>query len=303
MPDFQPGIYPDMSEADYHADPCPAPSLSSSIIKLITTKSALHAAVAHPRIKTGFEEDDETPTTAQSIGKVAHALMLGSDDKIAVSPFDSFRTKEAKTWRDEQQAAGVAIVTEDAYERAHRMVEVGRRHMESLGLAFTGHPEVVLAWQDSGVWCRARFDDLPPSMSLGQPLLDYKTTGVCAMGGEYDRHLYEMHFDIQAALYRRGYEHHFGNDREFWFVVQEITPPYELVVHRPHPLGIERGRLFVERAIQVWRECLRTNEWPGYRDRFWTAEPKPWQVPGELHERGNDDQEHDLDAEIGAFAP
>src|SRR5215831_5713580 len=44
-----PGVYA-MPAAQYHADPCPTPSLSASIIKLICLDSPAHAWTAHPKL-------------------------------------------------------------------------------------------------------------------------------------------------------------------------------------------------------------------------------------------------------------
>ena len=41
----------DMPEADYHKDPSPTPSLSSSIAKLLVNESPYHAYRQHPRLR------------------------------------------------------------------------------------------------------------------------------------------------------------------------------------------------------------------------------------------------------------
>jgi hypothetical protein len=81
----------------YHADPCPEPSLSASLALRARdvdagTRSALHprlnpAAVAHQA-----EHFD--------IGTVAHAAFLEGRDVVAILEFDDFRTKDARAARD-----------------------------------------------------------------------------------------------------------------------------------------------------------------------------------------------------------
>jgi len=39
----RPGIYRDMSSEEYLNDPCPAPSLTQSIAKVLIARSPLHA--------------------------------------------------------------------------------------------------------------------------------------------------------------------------------------------------------------------------------------------------------------------
>ncbi|WP_242401117.1 hypothetical protein [Acetobacter okinawensis] len=44
-----PGIY-DLPEAQYHADPCPTPSLSNSVARILLDESPMHAHFSHPRL-------------------------------------------------------------------------------------------------------------------------------------------------------------------------------------------------------------------------------------------------------------
>src|SRR5258708_2254328 len=50
-----PGIY-DLDDDDYHQDPAPEPSLSSSIVKLLDQQTPAHAYAAHPRLNPQFAE-------------------------------------------------------------------------------------------------------------------------------------------------------------------------------------------------------------------------------------------------------
>jgi hypothetical protein len=57
----RPGIYLDVAANDYHADPCPAPSFTQSIAKVLLEKSPAHARLAHPRLCPPVAADDEEP--------------------------------------------------------------------------------------------------------------------------------------------------------------------------------------------------------------------------------------------------
>ena len=94
----EPGIY-DIPAADYHADPCPTASLSSSIGKIMDDKSPLHAWAAHPRLNPDCEENT---ATAFDLGAAAHALILGSDDGLMVIDPEKFPAKNATSRRDTQ---------------------------------------------------------------------------------------------------------------------------------------------------------------------------------------------------------
>src|SRR6185369_2727980 len=122
----RPGIYRGISVADYHADPCPAPSFSQSIGKIILERSAMHAAAAHPRlggvVVPGDEPDLEKYDKAKAIGDAAHALRIGRGKDMAVGYFDSWRTKEAKAFREAASQLGQTIILDEHYREAQAIV-------------------------------------------------------------------------------------------------------------------------------------------------------------------------------------
>ena len=92
-----PGIYTDFPVDQYRADPCPQPSLTQSIAKVILDHSPLHAWHAHPRLNPRFVQDEEKKF---DIGNTAHALLIGRGKSIAVIDADDWRTKAAKEARE-----------------------------------------------------------------------------------------------------------------------------------------------------------------------------------------------------------
>src|SRR5215472_5163605 len=97
-----PGIYPEMTIAEYFADPCPAPSLTQSLAKLLIARSPWHAKCAHPRLRDAApEEEVEQYVKAKAIGSAAHQMMIGRGKDIAILHFDSWRSGDAKKARDE----------------------------------------------------------------------------------------------------------------------------------------------------------------------------------------------------------
>jgi len=72
----EPGIYRDFSEAAYNLDPCPSPSLSQSICKVMLDQSAQHAMLEHPRLAPLLIEDDaaEKYVKAMAVGNAAPRL-------------------------------------------------------------------------------------------------------------------------------------------------------------------------------------------------------------------------------------
>lgn len=76
-----PGVYPDIPEADYHADPCPTPSLSSSIGKELVNRSPWHAWTKHPRLNPEVEPDNRA---SFDLGSAAHAFMLADKQRFKI---------------------------------------------------------------------------------------------------------------------------------------------------------------------------------------------------------------------------
>jgi len=76
-----PGIFADISANDYHADPCPTPSFTQSIAKLILDRSPRHAWAAHPRLNPKWVPDEDTKF---NIGNTAHLRLLGRGKEIVI---------------------------------------------------------------------------------------------------------------------------------------------------------------------------------------------------------------------------
>ena len=130
-------IVHDMPEAEYRA----LPGLSGTgVVKLLKSPALYRESVDNPT----------PPTPAMALGTAFHALVLEGIEPT-VSPFDSFRTKEAREWRD---ANPQALTVEDAervlamrdavlaHPDAAHILEAdggtGHCHLDSRGLAHEG---------------------------------------------------------------------------------------------------------------------------------------------------------------------
>lgn len=271
----QPGVY-EIDAAVYRADPCAAPSLSSSVAKVILDRSPRHGWLMHPRLNPAAE-----PRRSRSfdLGSVAHALVLQSGDKVQVIDADSYRTKAAQEQRDAAHAGGRVPVLVGEWEAACTMAAAARaqlaRHQDASDAFLAGRPEQTLIWQEGDVWCRARLDWLPAG---GNVFYDYKSTAGSANPEHWgNRQLWDLGFDVQDAFYRRGIAAALGIDKPiFRFVVQENEPPYALSVIELTPAARDMADRKAEQAIGWWRWCMRTGKWPGYPARVAYVDPPPW---------------------------
>lgn len=268
---MKPGIYT-ISARQYHADPCPEPSLSSSISKILCESSPAHARVAHPRLNPGCADDEAEHF---DIGTAAHAILLEGEAAVAVIDAKDWRTNAAKDARDAARAAGKIPLLAKIWADVQAMVAATREqladHADGKHMFLNGAAEQTLIWREEGVWCRARTDWLRPGN-----VDDYKTTGASANPEVLSRTLFGNGWDIQAAFYLRGVKVLTGTDAMFRFACQETYAPYALSVVTLGPDAMLLAEKKVLYALNLWRESLKKNRWPAYPTRTAYASLPTW---------------------------
>lgn len=280
----EPGIYRDLAPADYFADPCPSPSLTQSIAKILIDESPAHARLAHPRLVPPVAEDAAEEDTAEkydavkAIGNAAHAALIGRGRDIAEGNFDSWRSKDAKTFKAEALASGKIVILSKHLARAQDMIKAASYQLDAAGHrdAFRkGNGEVVLAWREGDVWFRTMIDWL---VDTTKPY-DYKSTGLSvAPHVVVDRPSLEG-WDIQAAMHERGLDALDPTNagrRTFHYINQENEPPYALVPVRISEHDLTMGRKKLDYAIEIWRRCMELNTWPLYPADTVMSRPRAW---------------------------
>jgi len=270
----EPGIYPDISADDYNADPCPEPSLSRSVLVTLMERSPRHAWLQHPRLNPSHEPVNKT---AFDLGQAAHALLLQGEDVVTVIEAENYKTKAAQEARDAARAAGKVPLLPDQAAEVKAMVNSARaqlqRHPDGRD-AFTGTPEVTLACQDAefGFWCRIRCDDFTAGRMV---LFDYKTT-TDASPDAWARRAFDHSLHVQEAFYARIIRQLTGTYPKFRFVVQEVKPPYALIVYEFDPQARAIAEARVYEGMRRWHWCLNNDRWGGYVARVHTIETPPW---------------------------
>lgn len=267
-----PGIYRDFDGEAYFADPCPEPSFSQSIGKIIIERSPLHGMWEHPRLAPPVTEDEEAEKydKAKAIGNAAHAIMLGRGKTITVIGADSFRSKDAQTKRDEAVAAGNVPILEKHMADAEAMVKAAWAqldHHEAKDAFRFGAGEVVLAWQEDGLWFRCMVDWLHDDMLVVD---DFKTTGMSVAPHVVGMMMVNAGWDIQAAMIERGLDvlhPQTAGRRRYRFIAQENERPFALTVAQMGEAAMTMGRKKLDAAVTLWREAVETNTWRGYTNR------------------------------------
>lgn len=271
----KPGIY-SLSPEAYHADPVITPSLSSSIARLLLTRSPLHAAHRHPRINA--MQEPKCPTDAMEYGAIVHRLFLGAGAEIVEVDADDWRGKEARTLRAEAREAGKLPVLGWKLAELERCAQAARDQVQAYpdvaAALSAGKPEQAIIWREGATWCRALVDWLPDDHRL--PLLDLKCTELSAAPQSWERRLVEE-YALQSAFYQRGVSSVRGTARPgMLFLVIEMAPPFGMSVLTAAPDLESLADNDVDEAIDIWRECLRTDRWPGYPPEIAYVEAPAW---------------------------
>lgn len=272
----KPGVY-DLDRDIYDADPCPAPSLRSSIAHTLIEKTPRHAWMQHPRLN----ENHEQKTAAHfDLGSAVHMHMLEGESKFAIIEADDWRKKEAKELRDDAREKGLIPLLAKDHEKVIAMAKAFflqiEHHDDAAGCFQNGKPEQTLIWQEkNGVWCRCLLDWNP---NKGNIFHDYKTTASSASADVWgQRSLFDFGGDMQAAFYLRGIRKALGKSQaHFRFVVQETEPPYALNVIALDPASLGMAERKVKHAIRMWGWCLGKNFWPGYPRQTCYVDAPPW---------------------------
>ena len=261
------GVY-DIPMDEYNADPCPQPSLRSSISKKLLV-CPRKAGEAHPKLNHDFTEKYRGDF---DLGSAAHDVLGAGDEDLVLVDAKDWRTKVAKEKRDEAYEAGRIPLLTAQYDRVQRMVEAAReqiKHTEIHDIFDQGEPEKTIAWSDGdGTWFRAR-----PDWLIGTMYAEYKTTAASAHPQAFTRQLFNRGYDSQAELAMRGLRAVGGGAHQYRCIVQEVEPPYLLSVIGLSPMALSRAERNIESAIKAWKECMATGKWPAYPTKTAFVDP------------------------------
>lgn len=259
----EPGVY-QLTDEQYHADPVPGGSLSSTGARRILPPGC--------PAKYRYDADNPaTPSRALDLGSAAHQLVLGAGPQLVRVEHGDWRTKAAREQRDAAHLAGAIPLLADEHDQVTTMAAALRAHPIAAALFHPDHgtPEQSLFWVDAHaeIWRRARLDWLPTTRSGRVILADYKTTLDASPDG-ITKTIERYGYHQQAAFYLdAGPALGLWDDTAaFVLVFQEKNPPYLVTVVEPDVTALRIGRERNRRAIEIFAQCQATGHWPGYAD-------------------------------------
>lgn len=279
-----PGLHLDVPHEVYHADPCPAPSLSSSIARRLVAESPLHAWNAHPRLGNGEREDG---TAAQDNGTLIDRLIFDSGPLIVEVKADNFRTKLAQEQRDAAHAAGhIPVLSHVLAEALKTAVKVVDRLAER-GVRLKGQSQVTAIWQEGETWRRGRFDHWVEE-SGAATIYDLKWVK-SARPDDIARHMITYGVDIQAAAYVKAVETlrpDLAGRVKFQPLFVENGAVLAMCIRPIAGTMRELGQRKWKRAGEMWDRCLAADHWPDYGDEGQIEAPE-WALTADMTQQAS----------------
>lgn len=272
LPVQGPGVY-DVAADDYHSQRiCPGPSVSSTGLRRL-----LRECPARFWAQSDMNPDRVPQKEKKSLafGRAAHALMLGEPEfhkHFIVSPFESFMTKEARHWRDEQTRQ---IVRPEELVIIRDMVVSQRKSDECCRAFKKGAPEKSIVWKDdeTGIWLKVRPDWLPND-PVTAFITEYKTAETI-QPRRLSSAVFEYGYEMQAALMLDGVRIVTGKPPVgIAHIAQEKEPPYLVAAFLFSEEHLMWGRMQYRKALRIFARCLEAGRWPAY-----TTEPTYFGTP------------------------
>lgn len=254
------GIVYGMPELEYHSG---VGELSSTGAKLILESPA--------KYKHQVIDGHRVHRASYDLGTAVHTKVLGVGSSLLEYP-EEHLTKSgnvstaAKTvaWAEEQRAAGFVLVSPDQAGVVDAMAESVLNHSVARALfERPGRAEVSVFDEITGVRRRGRFDYLPDEGGIA---VDLKTTLDASPGG-FARSAAKYGYHIQRGHYLNILKN-LGREVDMLFVTVEKDAPYLVAVHRLTDEFADMGETEALEAVDVYRRCVETGEWPGYPEEI-----------------------------------
>lgn len=273
-----PGLYSGIPLDDYHrGDICDGPSISSSGLRLIWSKSPKHfwaQSALNPQRKV----DDES--NAFVLGRAAHHLIcgeIGFADRYVIRPELAPDGKawhgnnnSCKKWLANARLSGKTVLTPDQVEQVRGMaISLGEHPLMREGI-LNGLVERSMFWRDvkTGVWLKSRPDVV--STSSGD-FADLKTT-TSVLYHDTQRAISDYGYQQQGALVLDGASNLDMPAESFSLVWVEKEVPHCVRVQMLKDEDLLRGAKMNRIAIDTFHACFTAKHWPGPGDDRGDAE-------------------------------
>ena len=272
---MNPGIYPSLSNEDYHA----APGISNSGLTIIAERTPAHYKSSLDTVRHA--------TPAILAGSRLHSAVLEPElftQCYAVAPKFDLRTNVGKADKQAWEEANPnrTAISGDEYSQSMFIADILHGNAFVRELLRSGHNERSVFANDpeTGVLVKCR-PDADAIIGGRRVLSDLKTTER-ASAEDFMWSAYRYGYFRQAPFYMdvcnaEGSEQPVDS---FYFIAVEKEPPYAFIVYEAAPRFLQRGRDAYRTAMNTYAECVATDTWPAYDTTLHTLD-----LPEAIHKR------------------
>ncbi len=255
------GIYKDLSNEEYHADP----AFSRSAIMLFDDSPYKYwAHYLNP------DRPVKEQTDAMIFGSAFHTFILEPHlfgDLYAVMPKklllrdvgrEVYDANEHRIQAVKQNLGKNIILSHDNYLLLEEMQIALINHEQAWNLIQDGRNEQSYFWRDeqTEVRLKARPDILHENM-----IVDLKTCA-SASSKAFQSSMMTGGYHVQGAMIREAVRVIEGRDIETVVnICVEKTYPYEVAIKIIHPTALRRGKEFIDKALIDIKHAIVNNEW------------------------------------------
>jgi len=216
-------------------------------------------------------ERTEPPSKSMIIGSAFHSLLL--EPKVFAEQYvvfykpESNKTMGAKVNKEalegmEFDNPNKITITQDDYNTISNMAEEvnkvkGARDL----LKLKGIVEESIYLEVDGIKRKIR----PDKYCESGIVIEVKTTKN-AHPNSFRRDCLTYHYDVQSAFYPDTLQEVTGTEfKDVFIIAVENNYPYACQVYSCSEIGfIDIGRTRYQKAMEIYKECLKSGKWPGY---------------------------------------
>lgn len=235
-------------------------------------RSFLHELLEHSPGHAKFRQDTPDDTKSLRLGNAFHPAVLEPErfkSEFVILPADcqkgsgSGMKSRKEAFEAQCEASNQIIITQQDYDNIQEMAGVIQGNQEAVDLLSHGEAEMsgYFTDPDYDVLCKIRLDYINKK---GGIIIDLKS----ASDARHNlfRASAENHgYDLQAFMGLYGVTQITGEAHsDFRFIVVESKDYHGLKIYTANQEMIDTGYKKYQKAMEIYKECLEKNEWPGY---------------------------------------
>ena len=210
------------------------------------------------------------PSPAMAWGSLIDTIITAPEDlqtEFAINPFDSFRSKEAREWKAEQEANHKVIINNELLDEAQKAVKVlTGKHKYAAKMIEKSKRQVMLLnkMEHPSIEKKVQVKGLVDLAPDGEPfLMDLKTTADFSASG-FEKTQAKFNYNAQAGLYLNLWNSLHPEDQRdrFQIIWQQSAPPYEVAVTEIPATDIQAGADMFSHLLGKLVRAADKNHWP-----------------------------------------